>query len=423
MFQSNAAATLLDKCQHENLVIPDYEDYCFANVPGTGARILNEDIGQSLPSDVFQGVQTDVSHVVVIVLDSLGWYRWHRDASNHRLLERINTQGTVTPLTSVASSSTAPAIASVHTGVPPAEHGILGCDVYLPDYETIIRPFPHEIREDVAGDSTTPPVTASDVVEATPVYPALETSGVETHVVQPAGTLGTAYANAMFQRAQQVPYESPSSGAAKLRETIEGTRGQSYTYWYASDLDTVTHEHGPDSAEYHDTLSSLTQPLSRELYDRLDEETATETLLLITADHGAIPTRPQPSGCLDLREIDDVMSNLRRCETGQIPPFGDPRLCQLAVDPGSEESVVTAIQDHSATALTREKAVDLNIFGSPSDSKTLARRCGDVIVFAEDRKLVYPSMEKVVSFNGIHGGLTPREMLVPFAAAHLSKLQ
>jgi len=46
-------------------VVPDYEGYCFANVPGT--------VG-----DVFAGVETDVSHVVVVLLDGLGWYRFHR---------------------------------------------------------------------------------------------------------------------------------------------------------------------------------------------------------------------------------------------------------------------------------------------------------------------------------------------------------
>ena len=117
-----AADRLLGRCRHDDLVVPDYNRYCFANVPGTVGELLNVDVGRPLPPDVFRGIDTDVTHVVVVVLDSLGWHRWNRDAHDHRFLSQLNARGTVTLLTSVAPSSTAPAITSVHTGVPPAEH-------------------------------------------------------------------------------------------------------------------------------------------------------------------------------------------------------------------------------------------------------------------------------------------------------------
>jgi hypothetical protein len=127
--RGDAAAALLDRQRRDGVVVPDYDGYCFANVPGTVGDAFGVDVGRGLPEDALAGVETGVSHVVVVMLDALGWHRFHRDAADHRLLSRLRERGTVTPLTSVASASTAPAITSVHTGTPPATHGVLGCDV------------------------------------------------------------------------------------------------------------------------------------------------------------------------------------------------------------------------------------------------------------------------------------------------------
>jgi len=427
--RSDAVTALLDRCRHDGLVVPDYEGYCFANVPGTVGDVLDADVGRSLPADTLSGVETDVSHVVVAVLDSLGWHRFHRDASDHRFLRRIRDRGTVTPLTSVASASTAPAITSVHTGVPPAEHGVLGCDVRLSRENTVVRPFSHEVRADVVDSDDTsasaePPVGADEVVAAEPVYPAFEAAGVETTVVQPAGTLGTAYADATVRGATQVPCEGLADGATRLRETVEEAGDRSYTYWYASELDSATHDYGPDSGAYHDALGTLTGRLSRALYDELDPDVAAETLLVVTADHGTIPLGDGPDSWLRVLDVDGVESRLRRRNRDRVPPAGDPRLCHLAVESGSQDDVVAAFEDCGVSALTRQEVFETGLFGPPGDSRdAVESRCGDVVVTDPDRALVYPEMEKVASFAGIHGGLTAPEQLVPFAAARLSRLQ
>lgn len=421
MHPTGQAAGLRDRQTADGLVVPDYDEYCFANVPGTFGDVFDVNVGSSLPDRALSGVDTDVSHVVVVVLDSLGWHRWRRDADDHRFLSQIDAHGTVTPLTSVASASTAPAITSVHTGATPAEHGVLGCDVVLSDPKTILRPFPHEVRSDVAAESTVPQVGADEYITADPVYPRLERAGVETRVVQPAETLGTEYANATFRGATQVPYEGAADGASALRDTLLDGSGPSYTYWYTPILDSLTHEYGPDSGAYHNALADVTRSLSRALYDGVDAETAAETLLVVTADHGTIPLESGAAGALRILDIDGVESRLRQSERGRIPPFGDPRACCLAVESGETGAVVEAVESAGATAITRERARELRLFG-PADAPGW-HRCGDVIVTDPDRALVYPSMEKVASFAGVHGGFTPREMIVPFAAVRLSNLQ
>lgn len=411
-------------------VFPDYGGYCFAGVPGTAAATLGMDVGPTLPRDALAGVDTDVSHVVVLVLDGLGWHRFHRDRDDHRFLSRLAARGTVTPLTTVAPASTAAAITTVHTAATPAEHGVFGWDQRLPGHETVVEVFPHE-RRDASGEAAAPPVPASDVVRADPVYPALEAAGVATRVVQPAGTLGTPYADATFRGAAQVPYDDVADCATALRERLDADDGRSYTYVYVPDLDTASHVYGSDSGAYHDALATVTRRLSRALFDDLDADTAAETLLVATADHGFVDFDTGPAGCLDVLSVDGLADTLARRRSGDpVPPWGGPRLLHLAVR--DDERARTLLEARGATVFTREEVRDLGLFGPRRDSCrgpdgdpgfAPDRRCGDLVCTHPDLKLLSPGAAAVVSNVGMHGGLTAREMLVPFAAARLSRLR
>jgi predicted AlkP superfamily pyrophosphatase or phosphodiesterase len=396
-------------------VVPDYEGYCFANVPGTVGDVLGVDVGRSLPTDALAGVETDVSHVVVVVLDSLGWHRFHRDAADHRFLSRLVDRAPVTPLTSVLPSSTASAVTTAHTGATPAEHGVFGWDVRLPDHDTVVEAFLHECRD----DEGTPPVSSDELVRASPVYPAFEAASIESRVVQPAETLHTAYADATFRGANQVAYD----GATVLRERLEASASPSYTYFYAGDIDTRSHDYGTDSAAYHDALASVTTGLSRALYDDLDAETAAETLLMVTADHGQIDLESGPAGCIDVLSVEGVADALARGPAGDpVYPWGDHRLLHLAVQDGKRSRARTALASRGVTVFSREQVHELGLYGSAT-SPAFDRRCGDLVCTHPDRKLISPANEKALPKIGMHGGPTAREMLVPFAAARLSELR
>lgn len=433
MLRTGPAAALLDRQTNDGLVIPDYDGYCFANVPGTAAAALGESVGPTLPADALDGVDTDVSHVVVVLLDGLGWRRFRRDGGEHRFLSRLRERARVTPLTSVAPSSTASAITTMHTAAPPADHGVFGWDVRLPNYETVIEVFPHRVRDarqtesgpesEDLSESARPPIPADAVVEADPIYPDLEAAGVDTAVVQPAETLGTEYAAATFRGATQVPYETVADGATLLRDRLAAKNGPSYTYVYASDLDTASHDYGTDSGAYHDALARLTRRFSAALYDDIDAATAPDTLLFVTADHGLVDFEPGPDGCLDLLSVDGITDALARDDAGRpILPWGDYRLLHLAVRDGKRDQAGRALKAHGGTVLTREQVRERGFFG-PDAGETFERRCGDLVYTHPDQKLTYPGAQKIVPKIGMHGGPTPEEMVVPFAAARLSDLQ
>ncbi|MCU4801531.1 alkaline phosphatase family protein [Halobacteria archaeon HArc-gm2] len=422
MIREDVELTLRDRQARDTGLVPAYRDYCLANVPGTIGDVFGVEVGPSLPADVVPIGSTTIENVVVVLLDGLGLHRWKRDRTDHKFLDRVSERGTVTPLTSTFPSSTAAAITTIHTAAPPAAHGVFGWDVHLPVEEAVVSVFPHEVGENADGLDATP-VGAADVVAVEPIYPTLADTGVTSHVVQPADTLGTDYADATFRGARQVPYDQYGAGAAGLRRILETSVGPTYAYCYVPALDSTSHDNGTDSSAYHDALARVTRHLSRELYDDLDSTVASETLLIITADHGMTDLEPGLAGCLNLGKIDEVTENLARWSSGRvIPPVADPRGTHFWLRHGAADVVVEALEAMGVRTFTRSEVADLGLYG-PSPEPTFERRCGDLVCYHPEKKLVADETETVVPKIGMHGGLTPREMLVPFATARLDELQ
>ncbi|MGB9915577.1 MAG: alkaline phosphatase family protein [Candidatus Bathyarchaeales archaeon] len=89
-------------------------------------------------------------------------------------------------------------------------------------------------------------------------------------------------------------------------------------------LDTIAHAYGPYSYEYEAELSTIVYVLNRELVEKIDPETASETLILVTADHGTVNVDPHETFYLNY--IPSVLGNLKYGENGKrILPVGSPR--------------------------------------------------------------------------------------------------
>ena len=72
MLRDSVARRLRETRSEEAYLFPAYEDYCFANVQGTAFSVLGESLGRRLPSDVLEGIDTDVERVLVVLLDGFG---------------------------------------------------------------------------------------------------------------------------------------------------------------------------------------------------------------------------------------------------------------------------------------------------------------------------------------------------------------
>ncbi|MFB6154325.1 MAG: alkaline phosphatase family protein [Haloferacaceae archaeon] len=424
MIRHDVAADLRGRRSSDGYLLPSYDDYCFGGVTATAASVLGVDLGRTLPADVFEGVETDVRNVVVVLVDGFGFGRFVDLRDDHPFLDALASRGTVTPLTSMYPSETAAAVTTLHTASLPVEHGLLGWNLYVEEADLVFQPLPFRTPDgrnpaDVAGRE----LDGDLVVAADPVYPTLRREGVSPTTIQPSGTVGTPYSSHTLAGAQQLGYSNVPDAALKLRQRLEADGDdRRYVLGYVPTVDSAAHREGVRSDRYRSQALAVCDVLRRELVDSLDPDVAAETLLVLTADHGLLDTDPAEQ--VDLLGFDVVADSLRTDAAGEpIPPVGSPRNVHLHLREGTAATVRDALSARlDARVYTRGEALDAGLFGDAAPGPTFERRCGDVVLTHRSRQVWYDDPNRS-SFVGVHGGLHPDEMLVPFAAVRLGDLQ
>ncbi|MFW5948042.1 MAG: alkaline phosphatase family protein [Halolamina sp.] len=394
----------------DGYVFPDYGGACFADVPSTLLSVLSPEFDRRLPASVFSGVDTDVSQVVLVLLDGLGWDQYQRDTEYAPLLDRLDRAGTVSPLTSIYPSETAAAITTLESGLVPARHGLLGWFQYVGEIDAVLQSLPFlTLDGEPAGDLYD--VDESVLSDAEAIYPRARDAGIDAHCYQPEkfdpDTPG----------ATDHPYWNVPDALAELRRDLESSveAGDSpaYRFLYVPEIDAIAHAVGTRHERYEAQVRSITEAVRAELLDRLDPAVAQETLLVVTADHGHVATDPETN--VDLREtavweyVDDQM------------PTGSPRNVQFHVDDpeGAATALYEAFGDEVRT-FTREEYLERELFG-PGTCARFEERAPDLVATHREKGMWWESGQ--LELVGMHGGLNRAEMFVPFGAGRVADLQ
>jgi hypothetical protein len=416
--QTEDIESLRSRCE-DGFWFPDYGDRSFARVTPTVGEVLDRDLGPTLTDDVFAGVDTGVSNVVLLLVDGFGYDCWQRDRDRYDFLDAFEREGAVTPLTSIAPSETAAAITTLHTGRTAAEHGLLGWDQYVPETETVVEPLPFSVKGDDDG-SAGEAVDPTDLFEGASLFDRFVESGVDAHAFAKPSVVEGGYSDQVMGASERHAQDTVAARALAVRETLETAGGQTYCYAYLPGVDSAAHHAGTESPHYQAMLAEIVDAFGRQLA-ALDPDVAEETLVCLTADHGHVDT---PSGeFVDLYEFDAVADNLATRSDGRtIPPVGGPRLAHLHLEDGTAEYVADRLDaELDAYVATGEDAFDRELFG-PDPCETARRRTGDVLVSHREKNVWYADGTGKMGYVGFHGGLNEREVVVPFAAAKASDL-
>ncbi|WP_423750630.1 alkaline phosphatase family protein [Salinirarus marinus] len=429
MFAVDVERAIRDARETGGYLRPAYDDFCVARVPATAGRVLDADVGPPLPADALADVETDVEVVVVALVDGYGYTQWRRDYEAVPFLDRLTRRAGVTPLTSVYPSETAAAMTTLHTGRTPAEHGLLGWNLYVEADDLTIRSLPFRTLAGEDPRSVDASVTPADLFAGRPIYERLGEAGVTSHVLSPESLAGSAYSSVASAGAATPGYADVSDAEASLRRIVESAGDRTYVLAYFPQVDAAGHETGTESATYRDRLSSVAATLGR-FVRRLDAADARRTLLVVTADHGQVNTDPTTN--VDLLELDGVASRLRRHGGGETDAegvagsespvvAGSARNVHLFCEEGAEVRRSLA-RELDARTFTRAEALAESLFGPGDPAPALERRCGDLVVVPRDRGVWHGRDPRLLEHVGMHGGLHPDEMLVPFAAARVADL-
>jgi hypothetical protein len=436
--------------ERDGYVFPDYGGHCFARVPGTAAAALGADVGPSLPDGTLP--DGDFERVVVLLVDGFGWDRFVDYRDGVPLLGSLDAGGRTTPITSVYPSETAAAITSLHTGRTPAEHGLLGWNLYLPEHDLTCETLPfrtrsvddgwwHDGEQDdpgasVSGDDSAASTDCVDVAEATDgavggrdlfdgesVYERLAAAGVASHAVQPNSVEGGAYGEASMAGATTHGVGTVAEFALELRRQLTAADAPTYLYAYWPKVDGASHREGTTGDPYDAELAAVCHAVERELA-RVDPSVAAETLVVLTADHGHVNT--PAADAVDVTGLPGVTEHLATHDDGRpIPPTGGPRNLHLHLDPDGVGQVRRTIDDadFAARVLTGREAIDSGLFGTGGVSPKLRERIGDLVVVPREVGAWFDGEVRKLAFVGNHGGQHPHEMYVPFVATSLADWQ
>ncbi len=408
-------------------VFPEYTGRGLANLGATLCRLFGApDEGllspldpEALPPALLDGVEL----VVLVLVDGLGMGQLQRAiaAGDAPTLARLIDQacqgeGSLATLTSVFPSATMSALASVNTGVAPAQHGILGWTLYLPEFGQVAE-MARWGPVDVPGASyQDPQYGGHDPVAflgVSTVYQRLAAAGVASFIVNPREYRGSALSRMLFNGAQEVDYSSGPGLAVNLERLLAlGQPGaRSYIYVYYSGVDAAAHLFGPRSAEHAAEIATVDFWLGRVLARR---RPTGRTLFLLTADHGHVFTPPANT------LFTDTCPGLKWRLAAL--PSGERRLLYLHARDGAVELVREAAQQcwgQAACLVPTSQALAAGLFGPGEPSEAARRRMGDLLVVARGdwQFTLAPKPDRPAKlFFGNHGALDPEEMLVPLLA-------
>jgi predicted AlkP superfamily pyrophosphatase or phosphodiesterase len=298
-------------------------------------------------------------------------------------------------LDSTFPSTTAAALASFGTGLPPGQHGMVGYDVLDPAQDKVVNMLgnwdanvdplawqPHPtVFERAAGSVTVTTVSLPQFGDSPMTRAALRGGNFVSAVTAHARTAAAAEAMA--------------------------APGPALMYFYVNELDKAGHRYGCQSEQWENQLEELDATVKR-----LNSSLPAGTTILITADHGMLDVPEQQR--IDYAADPALIEGVRHTA-------GEPRMVHLYLDhpadAGARERLLAAWRARFGDriwAFSREDAIAAGLFGALRPA--VGPRIGDVLIAARDALALYdtrrvrPAAMEVV---GQHGSLTKAEREVP----------
>jgi predicted AlkP superfamily pyrophosphatase or phosphodiesterase len=402
-------------------VYPAYQGYSILNIPASVCCWLGASpvAGPPLADEIeaaYGGRQ--FQRVILVVLDALGFERLQRWLTGGAapVWRELAQAGVLAPLTSITPSTTSAAITTFWTGRSPAEHGLTGYEMWFKEYGVVGNTITHSAASFLndPGGLARAGFNAQESLSFPVMGTRLAAQGIQTYVFQHASILHSGLSRSVLKDVNLRRYFTASDLWINLRSLIENNlRQRLYAYVYWSELDTLTHAYAPDDERSLAEFDQFSAALERLFLHKLSPVARQGVLLILTADHGAILTRPDAH--YDLHNHPNLTRRLH------IQPTGENRLAYLYVRPGQMEAVHEYIErtwPGQFALVDSIHAADAGLFGPGKPHSGLYDRLGDLIVAARDDAYLWWANKENQVF-GRHGGLHRQEMLVPFLAVDL----
>ena len=367
------------------MVVPAYKSTTLGELmPSIGAHLRVPEFTE----DAFR--LPDSARYVVVLIDGLGWNLLRRAVLAAPFSASL--LGGAQPITSAVPSTTVTSLGSLGTGLPPGQHGLVGYTSRVPSTGEILNGLTWESEPGPA------------VYQSKPTF--FERAS-QSRRCRDVGCLGAVPGHGADRgRAPWggfVPYTDESAEDLRIALIVDAAlRGdRTVVYAYERELDHYGHVHGCNSADWLQQLVRIDA-----MCERLRDALPPQVTVIITGDHGMVDIPPEQ------RIVAEDESGLM---AGVSAVAGEARFRHLYVDQEAPPRVADrwrARFGELAWVRTRDEAIDEGWFAAIDDQ--LRERWGHVLVALRgDWAVMTSAFPREFTLIGMHGSLTPAEMLVP----------
>jgi predicted AlkP superfamily pyrophosphatase or phosphodiesterase len=395
-------------------VLPDYPQFNITNIGSVVGKIFSiKDLEKAnLPSDIIDDY-SGAEKVVLFVFDGLGFNRLvsHMEKFGGTFLD-LADKGVLKAFSSTFPSTTSTALTSIYTGLPPSEHGVIGFNMFVPEYGAIFNTLYMDPVIGYRGGFD----LAEDLSRyAVPWLPLLSEGGVEVKTFTRRNLIGSGLSRVIHKHQELVGYSFASDMIVRVRKALEQP-GLLFLCVYYAGVDTMEHQYGPYSEETSSELQDLGHLLKQQLLQKLSAEEKRKTLILVTADHGAeevLRTR-----YLNAPEFSSHFL---------VPPTGDMRASYFFPRYGQEDKLRGLLESNlqGFSVMRSADLIEKGAFGPVRNLDRLQTVVGALAALSHSKDVIlyeYHPGEKLQNVSGAHGGMTPEEMIVPLLSTRLSHL-
>ena len=357
---------------------PDYGGGGLVNlIAELEARLTGSAPSPGLRPDL-AGLIPEGATYLLTLFDGLGDHQLEHPAAAPLAAARRGALDAPFPTTTTVS------LATLATGIPPAAHGLLGYQLWLPEHGTVVNTIkwttlwgaPIEADYDLflPGPNTWERVAAA---------------GLEPIVVQPADFEGTPLTRVLYRGCRWEPWTDPASAVAAATQ-LAAAPGR-LILLYLPQVDFAAHVHGQGSAHYARALG-----LAGRIWEEIAAHLPGGAVAVGTADHGHVDV---PEAC---------RARIPKADHEGRTFSGDPRVMFVRGDGAP-------LAEHLPARWVPRPEME-HWWGPGARHPEFAGRAPDGVLEADaGHSLLHRfSDERLI---GQHGGLTPEELRIPLLVA------
>ncbi len=383
--------------------LPDYSGGGIVNLMSTLIAARGGQSDYPALDDLPGAAIAATTNLVLLVIDGLGDH-WLTRQSPGGLLSRHRRRA----MTSVFPSTTAAAIPTFLTGEGPLQHGLTGWHTWLGELGAVMTVLPGTPRYGGVPYRRSG-IDPLRLFDHTPVLDRIATRGIN---LAPVHIAHSDFNLAHLGRGELLSFETLAQMFQQTARALRRDRERKYLYCYWPKLDSIGHDKGIDSAEACAHLRGIEQALT----DFAVLAAGTDTLLLITGDHGQIDTTAEET--IDLADHPALVDCLA------LPLCGEPRAAFCYVRAHcveAFESYCRGALEELVEMIPSRKLVEAGWFGRGEPHPRFMERVGDYCLLPRGNRVIrqWLPFEKPYAHVGVHGGLTEAELLVPLCVMRL----